>query len=124
MNCDSSVKKLDPSPLPHWKLYGTNVSSTSSQIKLTQSVYHSFWVNVAIMIAYRSKSGFNGSNVTITQVGKMNSPVLTWRLYSQTFPSRTVGNPSSISQTTDKTLYGGNIHTKLQINLLLPLTMH
>ena len=32
----------------------TNVRSTSSQTKLTQSVSHRFWVNVAIMIAYRS----------------------------------------------------------------------
>jgi hypothetical protein len=32
----------------------TNVRSTSSQTKLAQSVSHSFWVNVAIMIAYRS----------------------------------------------------------------------
>jgi hypothetical protein len=30
----------------------TNVRSTSSQTKLTQSVSHSFWVNVPIMIAY------------------------------------------------------------------------
>jgi hypothetical protein len=51
----------------------------------------------------------------------LNSPVLTWRRYALTSPSRTVDNPSSISQTTDKTLYGGNIHTKLQSNLL-PLT--
>jgi hypothetical protein len=83
----------------------TNVRSTSSQTKLAQSVSHSFWVNVAIMIAYRIFS-FRGSNVTITQVGKMNIPFLTWRRYAQTFPSRAVCNPSSISQTTDKTLYG------------------
>jgi hypothetical protein len=37
--------------------------------------------------------------------------------------AQTVGNPSSISRTTDKTLYGGKIHTKLQSNLL-PLTLH
>jgi hypothetical protein len=60
--------------------------------------------------------------MAITQVGKMNSPVLTWRRYARTSPM--VGNPSSISQMTDKTLYGGNIHTKLQSNLLLPLTLH
>jgi hypothetical protein len=59
--------------LPHWKLSGTmcrqpshttratctserktNVMSTSSQTKLMQSVSHSFWVNVAIMIGYCS----------------------------------------------------------------------
>jgi hypothetical protein len=62
--------------------------------------------------------------MAITQVGKMNSPVLTWRRYERTSPSPTVGNPSSISQMTGKTLYGGNIHTKLQSNLLLPLTFH
>jgi hypothetical protein len=50
-----------------------------------------------------------GSDVAILQVGKMNSPVLTGRRYALT-----VGNPSTISRTTDKTLYGGNIHTKLQ----------
>jgi hypothetical protein len=32
----------------------TNVRSTSSQTKLAQSVSHSFWVNVGIMIAYRN----------------------------------------------------------------------
>jgi hypothetical protein len=73
------------------------------------------------MIAYY---GFSGSNVGITQVGKTNSPVLMWRRYARTSPSRTVGNPSSVSQTTDKTLCGGNIHIKLQSNLLLPLTLH
>jgi hypothetical protein len=57
--------------------------------------------------------------VAIAQVGKTNNPVLMWRRYV-----RTVSNPSSISQTTDKTLYGGNIHTKLQRNLLFPLTLH
>jgi hypothetical protein len=41
--------------------------------------------------------------MAITQVGKMNSPVLTWRRYAWTSPM--VGNPSSISQMTDKTLY-------------------
>ena len=116
----------DPSPLPHWKLSGTmyrqpshtmratcmnerktNVRSMSSQTKLAQSVSHSFWVNVAI-----------------TQVGKTNSPVLMWRCYARTSLSRTVYNPSSISQTTDKMLYGGDIHTKLQSNLLLSLTLH
>jgi hypothetical protein len=89
------ICEKDLSPLPHWKLSGTmcrqpshttratctserktNVRSTSSQTKLAQSVSHSFWVNVAIMIAYRSKSGFSGSNVAITQVDKMNSPVV------------------------------------------------
>ena len=45
---------------------------------------------------------------------------LTWRHYVRTSPSRTVSNPSSISQTTDKTFYGGSIHTKLRSNLLLP----
>ena len=126
------ICEKDPSPLPHWKLYGTicrqpshtmraaftserktNVRSTSSETNLAQSVSHSFWVNVAIMIAYRSYSGFSGSNVAIAQVGKKNSPVLTWCHYARTSPSRAVCNPSSISQTTDKTLYGRNIHTKL-----------
>jgi hypothetical protein len=58
-------------------------------------------------------TGFSGSNVAITQVGKMNSPFLMWRRYARTSPSRTVGKPSSISETTKKTLYDGNIHTKL-----------
>jgi hypothetical protein len=40
--------------------------------------------------------------VAITHVGKMNSPVLTWRLYARTSPSLTVGNPSSNSQTTTR----------------------
>jgi hypothetical protein len=120
------ICEKDLSPLPHWKLSGTmcrqsnhatratctserktNVRSTSPQTKLVQSVSHSFW-----------------ANVVITQVSKMNSPVLTWCRFARTSPSRTVCNPSSISQTTDKTLYGGNIHTKLQSNLLLPLTLH
>jgi hypothetical protein len=48
----------------------TNVRSTTSETNLAQSVSHSFWVNVAIMIAYRSYSGFSGSNVAIAQVGK------------------------------------------------------
>jgi hypothetical protein len=71
-------------PLHHWKLSGTmcrqpshtmratwtsemksNVKSTSSQTKLAQSVSHSFWVNVAIMIAY---------------VVKAVSVAVTWRL--------------------------------------------
>ena len=101
------ICKKDTSPLPHWKLYGTmcrqpshtmratftserktNVRSTSSETNLAQSVSHSFWVNVAIMIAYRSYSGFSGSNVAIAQVGKKNSPVLTWCRYARTSPSR------------------------------------
>jgi hypothetical protein len=80
------MKKSEPrliceknlSPLPHWKLSGTmcrqsshatratctserktNVRSTSPQTKLVQSVSHSFW-----------------ANVVITQVSKMNSPVV------------------------------------------------
>ena len=137
------ICEKDTSPLPHWKLYWimyrqpshtmratftserkTNVRSTSSETNLAQSVSHIFYVNVAIMIAYRSKSGFSGSKVAIAQVGKTNSPVLTWCRYAQTSPSRAVCNPSSISQTTDTTLYCGNIHTKLQSNLLLPLTLH
>jgi len=64
------ICEKDPSPLPHRKLSRTmcrqpshatctserktNARSTSSQTKLAQSVSHSFWVNVAIMIAYRS----------------------------------------------------------------------
>jgi hypothetical protein len=101
------ICEKDSSPLPHWKLSGTmchqpshmtratctserktNVRSTSSETNLAQSVSHSFWVNVAIMIAYRSYSGFSGSNVAIAQVGKKNSPVLTWCRYARTSPSR------------------------------------
>jgi hypothetical protein len=101
----------------------TSVRSTSSETKLAQSVSHIFgWM----------------WRLWFPTVVKAVSVAVTWRLrrWARRIalswrgvvtrarpPSRTVCNPSSISQTTDKTLYGGNIHTKLQSNLL-PLTLH
>jgi hypothetical protein len=69
----------------------------------------------AIQLAHLRNHHVTATETALITVGnrKLNSPVLTWRHYARTSPSRTVGNPSSISQTTDKTFYGGNIHTKL-----------
>ena len=83
-----------------------------------------FRMNTAIMTAYRIYRGFRGREVTITQMGKTNGSVLALRRHARTSRSGSVCDPSSFPQTSDKTFYGGNMHTEMPSDLLLPLPLH
>ena len=61
--------------------------------------------------------------MTITQMGKTNGSVLALRRHARTYRSGSVCDPSSFPQTSDKTLYGGNMHIEMPSDLLLPLPL-
>ena len=92
--------------------------------KLVQAIPYGCRMNTAIMTAYRIYRGFRGREVTITQMGKTNGSVLALRRHARTSRSGSVCDPSSFPQTSDKTFYGGNMHTETPSDLLLPLPLH
>ena len=79
---------------------------------------------MAIMTAYHIYRGFRGREVTITQMSKTNGSVLALRCHARTSRSVSVCDPSSFPQTSNKTFYGGNMHTEMPSDLLLPLPLH
>ena len=79
---------------------------------------------MAIMTAYHIFHGFRGREVTITQMGKTNGFVLALRHHVRMSRSGSVCDPSSFPQTSDKMFYGGNMHTVMPSDLLLPLPLH
>ena len=146
-----STKKGEPrliceentSPLPHWKAsrslcchpghttratcpieWQTDVRKTGSYTKLAQPIPYGFRMNTAIMTAYRIYRGVRGREVTIAQMGKTNVSVLALRRHARTSRSGSVCDPSSFPQTSGKTFYGGNMHTEMPSDLLLPLPLH
>ena len=81
-------------------------------------------MNTAIMTAFHIYRGFRGREVMITQMGKTNGSVLALRRHARTSRSGSVCDPSSFPQTSNRTFYGGNMHTEMPSDLLLPLPLH